>query len=129
MICSPFLCRLLPLQFMLLLKPIHLYCQLLPHSIKLLLMTPFLFWAFLALENGASAHLFPLSHQDFLLPLIIIPLPLDLLLELSEVILFLNDQFLSDEQSFLLAENPLLLEHRTGLLLLCFQIVALIFIS
>ncbi len=92
-------------------------------------MTPFLFKAFLALENRASAHLFPFSHQKLMLSLIILPLPLDVLLELSEVILFLNDQFLSDEQPFLLAENPLLLEHRTGLLLLCLQIVALIFIS
>lgn len=88
---------------MLLLKLIHFYCQLLPHSIELLLMPPFLFKAFLALENSASAHLFPLSRQELVLSLIILPLPLDLLLDFSEVLLFLYDLFLSAEQPFLFA--------------------------
>jgi len=114
---------------MFLLKLIHFYCQLLPHSVELLLMPPFLFCAFLALENSASAHLFPLSRQELVLSLIILPLPLDVLLQLSEVLLFLYNLLLSAEQPFLLAENPLLLEHRTGLLLPWLHKIALILLS
>ena len=114
---------------MFLLKLIHFYCQLLPHSIELLLMPPFLFWAFLALENSASAYLFLLSHQELMLSLIILPLPLDLLLELSEVLLFLYDLFFSAKQPFLLAENPLFLEHQTGVLRPWLHKIALILLS
>ena len=92
-------------------------------------MPPFLFKAFLALEDGASAHLFPLSRQELLLSLIILPLPLDVLLKLSEVLLFFNDQLLSVEQSFLLAENPLFFEHQTGVLLLFLQVVTMVLLG
>ena len=92
-------------------------------------MSPFLFQAFLALENSASTHLFPLSHQELVLPMGNLPLPLDVLLEFSEVLLFLNYLFLSVEQSFLLAENPLFLEHQTGVLLPFLQILTLVILG